>query len=82
MPTKAVNTTPLLEKAGFCCLQITVTEPDLQIRAGGWGRWGRWGNGLNFFFLPFGPKFGLKIGGGGGGRAAPLDPPQHENNIS
>ena len=27
------------------------------------------------FFSPFGPQFGLKIRGGGGGRAHPMDPP-------
>ena len=40
-----------------------------------------WGGGAvskNNFFRPFGPQFGLKLEGGGGGaapRAPPLDPP-------
>ena len=50
-------------------------HPDHKIKEGG----------LNFFFLPFGPQFGLEVSGGGcdgggGGRsprAPPLDSPLH-----
>ena len=43
---------------------IAVEDPDLQIGRGGLP---------NFFFPPFGPKFGLKISGRAG--YPPLDPP-------
>ena len=52
---------------------MPVADPDLQKRGLGGGhpdpeiRKG----GLNFFFRPFGPQFGLKIRA----RALPLDPP-------
>ena len=50
-----------------------VADPDLQIRKEGDHRHPeiRKEPGLNkFFFLPFGPQFGLKVRG-----ALPLDPP-------
>ena len=62
-----------------------MADPDLQIRGGGVGHPDhkiRGGGLKNFFFLPFGPQFGLEVSGagcgGGGGRsprAPPLDSP-------
>ena len=43
-------------------------DPDLEIGGGGEGRG-------PVCFWPFGPQFRLKMGGGGWGRAIPLDPP-------
>ena len=54
-------------------------DPDLEIRGGGRGG----GGGLQRKNVrPFGPKFGLKISGGTGGGAAPLDPPLNTNVVS
>ena len=57
-----------------------MADPDLQIRGGGVGHPDhkiRGGGLKNFFFLPFGPQFGLEVsgagcGGGGGGPPGPL----------
>ena len=48
---------------------ITVPDPDLEIRGGGQssGPLERGGRSPKKFFLPFGPQFGIKIWGGGGG---------------
>ena len=57
---------------------IAVPDPDLENRGGeGVVQTLRKGTvSPKKFFSPFGPQFGLKIGGGGGGgRAHPLDPP-------
>ena len=51
----------------------TVVDPDLQIRRGE-GRKGR-AQSQKKLFWPFGPQFGLKIGGGQAPWAPPLDPP-------
>ena len=56
-------------------------DPDLENRGGGGGGPSRPLEKARSpppnFFRPFGPQFGLKIRGvgGGGGRAHPLDPP-------
>ena len=54
-----------------------VADPGLQIRGWGGGKGGRSSRpggtvSKKIFFRPFGPQFGLKIGGG---EAPPLDPP-------
>ena len=47
---------------------ITVPDPDLEIRGGqSSGPLERGGRSPKKFFLPFGPQFGIKIWGGGGG---------------
>ena len=45
----------------FKDLLTRVADPDLQIKRGGGGKV------PPFCFKPFGPQFGLKLGGGGGG---------------
>ena len=64
-----VNRIPPNEGKGVHCIMYNlVPDPDLQ------GEGGR--DGLKkIFFQPFGPQFGLKIRGGGGGWGPALDPP-------
>ena len=61
-------------------ISCSLADPDLQIRVGGshLDPEIRGGGGRRLkknFFRPFGPQFGLKIRGGGGSWASPLDPP-------
>ena len=63
-----------------CWKYITVADPDLQIRADHPDPEMKRGPGLNFFFPPFGPQFGLKLSGGGPPLASPVDPSLHYAN--
>ena len=60
-----------------------VLDPDLEIRWGGRSSSPshKGGRSLKNFFPPFGPQFGLKIGGGAF-RAPPLDLPLYSTIIS